>query len=80
MEEQLFGVTVAKGAASRGSFKVYVDGVLKAWVSTYSTTTKFRQVVYQYSWPTAGTHNIKIVVGGTLGHPRVDVDAFVVLR
>jgi hypothetical protein len=71
---------VATKAASRGSFKVYVDGAYKATISTYSTTTKFRQLVYQFAWSTPGTHKIKIVVSGTAGHPRVDLDAFVVLR
>jgi hypothetical protein len=71
---------VTTKASSRGSFKVYVDGVYKATISTYSTTTKYRQVVYQFSWSTPGTHKVKIYVVGTSGHPRVDVDAFIVLR
>jgi len=57
-----------------------VDGVLKGTISTYSTTTRYRQNVFQFSWPTAGTHSVKIVVSGTSGHPRVDLDAFVVLK
>ena len=71
---------VATKSLTRGTFKVYVDGVYKGAISTYSTTTKFRQVVYQFSWATPGTHKIKIVVSGTAHHPRVDLDAFVVLR
>jgi hypothetical protein len=71
---------VATRAATRGSFKVYVDGVYKATVSTYSTTLKFRQLVYQFNWSSPGTHRIKIVVSGTSGHSRVDLDAFVVVR
>ncbi len=71
---------VTTKAASRGSFRVYVDGVLKATLSAYSTTTQYRQVVYQYTWPTRGTHSIKIYVLGTAGHPRVDVDAFLALK
>ena len=71
---------MATKAASRGSFKVYVDGVYRAKISTYSTTTRYRQLVYQFSWSVPGTHKIKIVVVGTAGHPRVDLDAFVVLR
>jgi hypothetical protein len=71
---------VATKAASRGSFKVYVDGVYRGRISTYSTTTKYRQLVFQYNWSAPGTHKVKIVVSGTAGHPRVDVDAFVVLR
>jgi hypothetical protein len=71
---------VTTKASSRGSFRVYVDDVYKGTVSAYSPTTKFRQIVYQYSWSAPGTHKIKIYVVGTAGHPRVDVDAFVVLR
>jgi hypothetical protein len=71
---------IATKALARGSFKVYVDGVFKATISTYSSTTKYRQLVYQFNWSAPGTHKIKIVVSGTSGHPRVDVDAFVVLR
>jgi hypothetical protein len=71
---------VTTKAATRGSFKVYVDGVYRARISTYSAVTRFRQLVYQFSWSTPGTHKIKIVVAGTAGHPRVDLDAFVVLR
>ncbi|HXI80937.1 MAG TPA: hypothetical protein VNM34_08995, partial [Verrucomicrobiae bacterium] len=71
---------VTTKASSRGSFKVYVDGVYKTTISTYATTSKYRQVVYQFNWTTPGTHKIKIYVVGTAGHPRVDVDAFVVLR
>ncbi|MEA2545488.1 MAG: hypothetical protein QOI09_761, partial [Chloroflexota bacterium] len=37
-------------------------------------------LVFSYSWATPGTHKIRIVVLGTAHHPRVDVDAFVVLR
>jgi hypothetical protein len=71
---------VATKATTRGSFKVYVDGVYKGTVSTYSTTTRYRQLVYQFAWSAPGTHKIKVVIVGTSGHPRVDLDAFVVLR
>lgn len=71
---------VTTKAASRGSFRVYIDGVLKATVSAYSATTAYRQVVYQYTFPTRGTHTMKIYVLATSGHPRVDIDAFLVLK
>ena len=71
---------VGTQATTRGSFRVYVDGVLKATVSASAPTTIYRRILYQASWPSAGTHSVKIVISGTAGHPRVDVDAFVVLR
>ncbi|HEV2005695.1 MAG TPA: hypothetical protein VGQ85_03700, partial [Candidatus Limnocylindrales bacterium] len=71
---------VTTKAASRGSFRVYIDGVLKATVSAYSATTAYRQVVYQFTFPVRGTHTMKIYVLATAGHPRVDIDAFVVLK
>jgi hypothetical protein len=71
---------IATKAASRGSFKVYVDGVFRGTVRTYSTITRFRQLVYQFNWAAPGTHRIRVIISGTAGHPRVDLDAFVVLR
>jgi hypothetical protein len=61
---------------SRGSADVYLDGVFKKTVSLYSTTYQSKRIVYAYIWGANATHSIKIVVVGTAGHPRVDVDAF----
>ncbi|HEX3429010.1 MAG TPA: hypothetical protein VHS36_09400, partial [Candidatus Limnocylindrales bacterium] len=71
---------VTTRARTRGAFRVYVDGHLRATVSAWSAVTRYRQLIYQYSWGTPGTHRIRIYVLGTVRHPRVDVDAFVVLR
>jgi hypothetical protein len=59
---------------------VFVDNVYKGTVNLYSATSRARQIVFAFSWPSVGTHHLKLVVVGTAGHPRVDVDAFVVLR
>ena len=71
---------VVTRALTRGSFKVYVDGVLRGTVSSYGSPTNYRRLIYQVSWPTAGTHRVRVVISGTLRHPRVDLDAFIVLR
>lgn len=71
---------VTTKAATRGKFKVYIDGVLKGTFTAYSTTTAHRQVVYQFTFPSAGTHTIKIVVVGGGTHPRVDFDAILLLK
>jgi beta-N-acetylhexosaminidase len=62
---------------TRGSARVYLDGVYQATVNLYSSTTALRRVAYAWSSSSQGTHTIRIVVVGTVGHPRVDVDAFV---
>ena len=71
--------TTAKGP-TRGRFKVYLDGRYKGTFNTYASRSRHRQVLYGYAWSSAGAHKLKIGVVGTAGHPRVDVDAFVVLR
>jgi len=65
---------------SRGSAKIYIDGSYVTTVSLYATTTTYRYVAYERTWGWSGTHTIRIVVVGTAGHPRVDVDAFGLLR
>jgi subtilase family serine protease len=69
---------VSKEKTTQGSFKIYVDGVLKGTISTYSTTTQNAVIVWSASFASVGKHTIKIVNAGTSGHPRVDVNAFVV--
>jgi hypothetical protein len=68
---------VSELGPGRGSAKVYQDGVLKATVSLYAAANTGPQVVWS-NWFADGTtsHTIKIVVVGTAGHPRVDVDGF----
>ena len=62
---------------ARGSAKVYVNGVLVATISTYAATTSCKKVLYATTWSTAISRKVSIVVSGTSGHPRVDVDAVV---
>jgi hypothetical protein len=64
-----------------GSFRVYVDGVLRATVSAYATTTKVRQVLYAGgSLGAIRSHTIRVVTLGTAGHPRVDLDGIGLTR
>jgi hypothetical protein len=68
---------VAYKAPNRGSASIYIDGVLKASVSMYSPTYSSKPIAYTFSWSTNGVHTIQVVDDGTVGHPRIDVDAFV---
>ncbi len=67
-------------SSTHGSVKVYLDGVYKGKVKTYSSTVKRGQIVWVSSALSNGSHKLKLVVVGTSGHPRVDVDAFVVIH
>ncbi|HEU0245038.1 MAG TPA: S8 family serine peptidase [Candidatus Limnocylindrales bacterium] len=71
---------VAAKGPTRGSAKVYVDGVYATTVNLNAASTAYRRVVWTRSWGAAGTHAVKIVVSGTRGHPRVDMDAVIVAR
>jgi hypothetical protein len=37
-------------------------------------------VVFSQSWSASGSHSIRLVVLGTADRPRVDLDAFVIIR
>jgi sugar lactone lactonase YvrE len=67
-------------ARSRGKVKIYVNGTYVATVDCYRSTTLYRAIVWQKTWTTSATRTIKIVVVGTSGRPRVDLDAFVVVK
>jgi hypothetical protein len=70
---------VAARGPTRGSAKVYIDGTLATKISLYNSKHNYRFVAFQRSWASSGRHTIKIVVSGTSGHPRVDLDVFEVL-
>jgi len=74
------GVSVAWVAArgpSRGSARVYLDGAYAGTVSLYASSGHSRAIVFAKTFGVNGSHTLRIVVLGTSGHPRVDVDGFV---
>jgi hypothetical protein len=71
-----FVTTLGSG---RGSARIYVDGVFQATVTLNAATTTYRYVAFSKVWGSVGTHTIKVVSVGT-PVPRVDVDAFGVIR
>jgi hypothetical protein len=64
----------------RGAAAIYVDGVYQTTVDLGAATTTYRYVVFSKTWSSVGTHRIRVVAIGTPGRPRVDVDAFGVIR
>ena len=71
---------IAPRGVTHGSARVYVDGAYKITISLYRSATEARSLVFSTSWSASGVHSVAIRVVGTVGHPRIDVAAFVVLR
>ena len=67
---------IAPKGPTRGSARIYIDGVSVAAVSLWSATTQPRRVVYTRAWPSVARHKITIRVSGTARHPWVDIDGF----
>lgn len=71
---------VTTTAKNRGKAKLYLDGTYIKTVDLYALTTAYRVQVYAKTFSKSGTHTLRIVVLGTSGRPRVDVDAFAVIK
>ena len=71
---------VAPRGPSRGSARVYLDGAYAGTVSLFSAVSQPPKIVFSKSWSQPAAHVLRLVVMGTAGHPRVDLDAFLVLR
>ena len=71
---------IATRGPGMGTAKVYLDGVLRATIDLSATAETPRSLVYRFHWSTLGTRQIRIVVQGTVGHPTVTLDGFVIIR
>lgn len=71
---------VTTTARSRGKVRILVNGVSQGVFDLRTSTTANRAVVWQKTWATSAKRTVKVVVLGTSGRPRADVDAFVVVR
>ena len=70
---------VAPEGRSRGKATVYLDGRKVATVNLNDSANS-RILVYAKSYGSSGKHTLRIVASGTAGNPRVDVDAFVIVK
>ena len=71
---------VSRLAPTRGWAKVYVNGKLSARINLRRAAARGRVLVWQATWSTPASRRIKLVVTGTSGHPRVDLDSFAILK
>ncbi len=72
---------ISSRGPNRGKAKILLDGVLLAKVDLYATASAAlpRRIGFTVTGLAAGPHTLKVVVSGTSGRPRVDIDGFVVL-
>jgi hypothetical protein len=61
---------------TRGIARIYVDGALAATVDLGAPATTYRSVVWAQTWAKSATRKLKVVVVGTPGRARIDIDAF----
>jgi hypothetical protein len=71
---------VTSTGADRGVAQVFIDGTLAATVNLNSPTLVSRRIAFAKSWPVTGVHTIQIRALGTAVTPRVDLDAFAIIR
>jgi hypothetical protein len=71
---------VAPVGPTRGSMKVYVDGIYRRTVTSYATANGYRRILYEVTWVEAGPHTVKVVVVGSPGHPRAEIDGMAILQ
>jgi hypothetical protein len=71
---------VAPKFATAGRATVYCDDQPNGVVDLYAASLTPRLVATRCEFAQNGPHTIKLVLEGTSGRPRFDVDAFVVLR
>ena len=71
---------VTTQGSGRGKVKVYIDGVYVRTVDLYRSSASYRVLAFTQTFASSGTHTIKLVGMGTAGRPRVDLDAFAVVR
>jgi hypothetical protein len=71
---------VTTTASTRGQVKVYLDGTYVTTVDLASPAYLSRTVAWSQTWSSRATHTLKLVVVGTAGRPRIDLDAVAVLR
>ena len=71
---------VGRQGPTSGKARVYVDGVYVQTIDLYRSNARSKVVLFSRSWSTPGVHSVKLIVSGTSGRPRVDIDAFPVIR
>lgn len=70
---------VAPRGPGRGEARILIDGKEVATIDLGAPAESTRQLVFTRTWESSAQRTIRVVLVGTKGRPRVDVDAFLVL-
>lgn len=65
---------------TRGKARISVNGSYVTTIDMSDLAALPRVVLWTRVWSTSATRTVKVVVVGTAGRPRVDIDAFLVMR
>ena len=71
---------VAPTGPLRGAARVFIDGRAAGRFDLNASSSHERRLVWSHSWSKLAGHDLRVQVLGVKGHPRVDLDAFVILR
>jgi hypothetical protein len=63
---------------TRGSASVQLDALAARTISTHASAPTTKEIA-DVATAATGTHTLSVKVLGTSGHPRIDVDAFIIL-
>ena len=77
-EGQVIAIVMPLGQ-NRGEARVKLDGANQGKIDTYvAGPTQHRTIVWQTPPLAAGSHTIEVINLATPGHPRIDIDAFMI--
>ena len=72
---------VTRTSRTHGRAAILVDALREATVDTWSSSPRARRLVAAYARPSTGEHALNVLVlRRPTSRPRIDIDAFVVLR
>jgi hypothetical protein len=64
---------------TRGTVRVYVDGIYRKTVDLFASTGRARQALCDFAWSASGSHRITLKLVGTSARHRMDVDAWLIV-
>jgi serine protease len=71
---------IASQGTTRGQADVWLDGSYVGRVNLYRKASAGRMVAFSTLVSTGTRHTLQVVAVGTAGHPKIDVDGFVLMK